>query len=132
LIVQAEGVPEVRVPLTVVVTTPGDIVFENNPVFGRNGDNAVIIFNADPGSRWSLRVFDMQAITSYADDGTVFAGTPAPGGGDPVNGDEAVRYTWTLKNGRGENVAAGMYLVVIEATQGGERRQLRGKLMVIR
>ena len=33
---------------------------------------------------------------------------------------------------RGENVAAGMYLVVIEATQSGERRQLRGKLMVIR
>lgn len=132
LIFQADEVDAVRVPFTVIVTTPGDIVFENNPVFGRNGDNAVIIFNADPGTRWVMRIFDMQAITAFAAEGTVFEGTPPPGGGDPLNGDEAVRYTWTLQNGRGENVAAGMYLVVIEATQAGERRQLRGKLMVIR
>jgi len=132
LIVQAEGVAETRVPLTVVVTTPGDIVFENNPVFGRNGDNAVIIFNADAGTRWSMRIFDMQAITSFSATGIVFPGSSAPGGGAPVNGDEAVRTTWTLQNGRGENVAAGMYLVVIEATQAGDTRQLRGKLMVIR
>jgi len=132
LIAQGDDVDARRIPFTVIVTTPGDIVFENNPVFGRNGDNAVIIFNADPGTRWVMRIFDMQAITTFAADGTVFEGTPPPAGGDPVNGDEAVRYTWTLQNGRGENVAAGMYQVVIEATQGGERRQLRGKLMVIR
>ena len=35
-------------------------------------------------------------------------------------------------NGRGENVAGGMYYVVINAVQAGEQRQLRGKLMVIR
>jgi hypothetical protein len=133
LIVQGDDVEAVRIPLIVVVTTPGDIVFENNPVFGRNGDNAVIIFNADPGSPWLLRVFDMQAITTFSASGTVFAGGGTGTPTDPeFTGDEAVRYTWTLQNGRGENVAAGMYLVVIEATQAGQRRQLRGKLMVIR
>lgn len=130
LIVQADEVNALRVPLTVIVTTPGDIVFENNPVIGRNGDRGVIIFNADPGTRWALRIFDMQAITAFAADGTVFAGGPIGGIENP--GDQAVRYTWNLQNGRGENVAAGMYLVVIEATQSGQRRQLRGKLMVIR
>jgi len=133
LILQGEGVPERRVPLTVIVTTPGDIVFENNPVFGRAGDNAVIIFNADPGTNWSLRVFDMQAITAFAANGTVFAGGTSTDPTDPATpGDQAVRYTWNLQNGRGENVASGMYYVVIEATQAGQRRQLRGKLMVIR
>ena len=130
LILQAEGVESRRVPLTVIVTTPGDIVFENNPVFGRNGDNATIIFNADPNTRWVMRIFDMQAIVAFRAEDVVFAGTPTGPGSIP--GDQAVRYTWNLKNNRGENVAAGMYLVVIEATQAGERRQLRSKLMVIR
>ena len=130
LIVQADDVDPIRVPLTVIVTTPGDIVFENNPVIGRNGDRGVIIFNADPNTTWELRVFDMQAITTHAASGTVFAGGTV--GGTVTPGDQAVRYTWNLQNGRGESVAAGMYLVVIEATQSGERRQLRGKLMVIR
>lgn len=129
LILQGEGVPERRVPLTVIVTTPGDIVFEDNPVFGRAGDLAVIIFNADPGTTWALRVFDMEAIIAFAANGTVFAGST---GTPPTPGDQAVRFTWNLQNGRGENVAAGMYQVVIEATQAGQRRQLRGKLMVIR
>ncbi|HJU66857.1 MAG TPA: hypothetical protein VJ650_01330 [Gemmatimonadaceae bacterium] len=132
LIVQAEGVPAVRVPLTVIVTTPGDIVFETNPVIGQAGDLAVIIFNADPGSTWELAVFDMLATTTFRTSGTVFEGTP----GDPpipgFEGDQAVRYTWPLVNGRGENVAGGMYYVVINAVQGGEERQLRGKLMIIR
>ena len=133
LIVQGEDVASETVPFTVIVTTPGDIVFENNPVFGRNGDDAVIIFNADPGTRWVLRVFDMEAIIAFGADGEVFAGSPGTPPAIPATvGDEAVRYTWNLRNGRGENVAAGMYLVVIEATQGGQRRQLRGKLMVIR
>ena len=133
LIVQGDNVDAVRIPLTVIVTTPGDIVFENNPVYGRNGDAAVIIFNADPGTRWDLRVFDMQGITTFAANGTVFAGSGTGTPTDPeFTGDEAVRYTWTLQNGRGESIAAGMYLVVIEAIQSGQPRQLRGKLMVIR
>jgi len=120
LIAQADGVADIRVPFTVIVTTPGDIVFENNPVFGRQGDNAVIIFNADPGTTWKLRIFDMMALTVLADQNTVFAT------------DQAVRYTWALANGRGEQVAAGMYYVIVEAVQNGRRRQIRGKLMVIR
>jgi hypothetical protein len=133
LIVQGEGVTAARIPLTVIVTTPGDIVFDNNPVFGRNGDDAVIIFNADPGTNWEMRIFDMEALIAFKADGQVFAGSAGTPPAVPATaGDEAVRYTWNLKNNRGENVAAGMYLVVIEATQAGQRRQLRGKLMVIR
>ncbi|HEU5186188.1 MAG TPA: hypothetical protein VFU01_16560, partial [Gemmatimonadaceae bacterium] len=132
LIALSDDVDPIRVPFTVIVTTPGDIVFETNPVIGRAGDLAVIIFNADPGSKWELAVFDMMATTTFRTSGTVFAGTP----GDPpipgFEGDQAVRYTWPLINGRGENVAGGMYYVVINAVQDGEQRQLRGKLMVIR
>jgi hypothetical protein len=132
-IVQGEGVNDARIPFTVIVTTPGDIVFDNNPVFGRNGDDAVIIFNADPGTTWKLSIFDMEALIAFKTEGTVFAGSAGTPPAIPATvGDEAVRYTWPLRNGRGENVAAGMYLVVIEATQAGQRRQLRGKLMVIR
>jgi hypothetical protein len=131
LIAQGDDVDPIRIPFSVIVTTPGDIVFETNPVIGRAGDLAVIIFNADPGSNWELAVFDMMATTTFRTSGTVFAGTP--GNGTPgFEGDQAVRYTWPLVNGRGENVAGGMYYVVINAVQDGEERQLRGKLMVIR
>lgn len=143
LIAQAEGVPTIRVPITVIVTTPGDIVFATNPVVGRAGDLAVVIFNADPGTTWRLRIFDMMAITTFRTEGTVFAGgSPAgtlgvacgdPAVGDqPNQGDEAVRTTWNLKNGVGEDVAGGMYYVIVDAQQCGSRRQIRGKLMVIR
>jgi len=120
LIAQGDNVPAVRVPFTVIVTTPGDIVFENNPVFGRQGDNAVIIFNADEGTTWKLRIFDMMALTVFGDQNTVFIT------------DKAVRYTWPLVNGVGEQVASGMYYVIVEAVQDHRRRQIRGKLMVIR
>jgi hypothetical protein len=131
LIAQGDDVDPIRIPFSVIVTTPGDIVFETNPVVGRAGDLAVIIFNADPGTNWELAVFDMMATTTFRTSGTVFAGTP--GNGTPgFEGDQAVRYTWPLVNGRGENVAGGMYYVVINAVQDGEERQLRGKLMVIR
>lgn len=120
LIVQGDGVAPVTVPITVIVETPGDIVFETNPVVTRAGDRAVIIFNADAGTGWDLRIFDMMAMTTFAANGTVF------------EADQAVRFTWPLVNGRGENVAGGMYQVIINVTQNGERRQLRGKLMVIR
>ena len=132
LIGLSDDVDPIRIPFTVIVTTPGDIVFETNPVIGRAGDLAVIIFNADPGSAWELAIFDMMATTTFRTNGTVFAGTP---GNPPIpgfEGDQAVRYTWPLINGRGENVAGGMYYVVINAVQDGEQRQLRGKLMVIR
>jgi hypothetical protein len=119
-------VTERTIPLTVIVTTPGDIVFENNPVVGREGDNAVVIFNADAGSTWQLMIFDMVGLSTFYATGTVFAG------GSTFTGDEAVRYTWPLVNGRGENVAGGMYYVVVTAIQEGQERQLRGKLMVIR
>lgn len=120
LIVQATDAPPQRVPITVIVETPGEIVFETNPVVVRAGDRAVIIFNADPGTQWELRIFDMMALTTFAGNGTVF------------DADQAVRFTWPLVNGRGEAVAGGMYQVIINAIQNGERRQLRGKLMVIR
>jgi hypothetical protein len=132
LVAQAEGIDEQRIPLTVVVTTPGDIVFEENPVVGREGDNAVIIFNADPGSTWELRIFDMMALTVFGQGGRVFPGSEGGNGTIGFAGDQAVRFTWPLVNGRGENVAGGMYYVVVNAIQDGRARQLRGKLMVIR
>jgi hypothetical protein len=132
LIAQGAEVEPRRIPFTVVVTTPGDIVFETNPVVGRAGDLAVIIFNADPGTRWELAVFDMMATTTFRTSGTVFEGTPGDDNVPPFEGDQAVRFTWPLVNGRGENVAGGLYYVVINAVQDGAQRQLRGKLMVIR
>jgi len=142
LIAQGDNVPSVRIPITVVVTTPGDVIFETNPVIGRTGQNAIMIFNADPGSRWELAIFDMRGLIAFKTSGTVFGGTPAPtpggapGGvacGNPSSlGDEAVRTTWALTNGVGEEVAGGMYYVIVNAVQCGSRRQLRGKLMVIR
>ena len=141
LIAQGDNVAEVRIPITLVVTTPGDVIFETNPVIGRTGENAIMIFNADPGSRWEMAIFDMRGLIAFRNSGTVFAGTGGtpsgtPGGvacGNPSSlGDEAVRTTWALTNGVGEAVAGGMYYVIVNAVQCGSRRQLRGKLMVIR
>lgn len=120
LIVQADDVSERRIPITLIVETPGDIIFENNPVRGRAGDLAVIIFNADPGTTWDMTIFDMAAIATFSATNTVTAG------------DQAVRFTWNLTNGRNEDVAGGMYYVIVNAVQDGRRRQIRGKLMVIR
>jgi hypothetical protein len=130
LIVQAENVTAVRIPLTVIVTTAGDIVFETNPITGRNADNAVIIFNADPGSEYRIRIFDMMGLAVFGAAGTVFAGQQS--GGVQFEADQAVRFSWPLVNGRGEQIAGGMYLVVVDAQQDGRRRQMRDKLMVIR
>lgn len=133
LLVQGSDVDSRRIPLTVIVTTAGDIVFETNPISGRAGDLGVIIFNADPGTTWKLRIFDMMGITTFAATGSVFAGgDDGGGGGGPFPGDQAVRFTWPLVNGRGESVAGGMYYVVVEAVQDGTTRQMRSKLMVIR
>jgi hypothetical protein len=133
IIVQGDSVQTRRIPFTVTVQTPGDLVFETNPVIGRAGDRAVIIFNADPGTRWEMRIFDMMGLATFGSEGTVFAGSAgAPGPLDDTPGDQAVRVNWPLQNGRGENVAGGMYYVVVNAVQDGSDRQLRGKLMVIR
>jgi hypothetical protein len=134
LTVQTDQARAITIPITVRVTTPGDLVFETNPVSARGQDNAIIIFNADPGTKWDMAIFDMMGLTTYKTlDREVFAGTPgttAGGGGFP--GDQAVREPWNLKNNRGEQVAGGMYYVIVNAVQDGKRRQLRGKLMVIR
>ena len=130
LIAQAENVGAIRIPITVIVTTAGDIVFEANPITGRNADNAVIIFNGDPGSEYRIRVFDMMGLAVFGATGTVFAGQVT--GGIQFESDQAVRFSWPLTNGRGEQVAGGMYLVVVDAQQDGRRRQMRDKLMVIR
>ena len=134
LLVQADNVEAIQIPVNLIVTTPGDIVFETNPVVGRAGDNAVIIFNGDPGSAYNVRIFDMMGLAVFASAPglTVFPGQSDDGGGVIATPDQAVRFTWPLVNGRGEAVAGGMYYVVIDVQQEGARRQLRGKLMVIR
>jgi hypothetical protein len=134
LLVQADNVESIQIPVNLIVGTPGDIVFETNPIVGRAGDNAVIIFNGDPGSEYSVRIFDMMGLSVYrsAPGLVVFPGQTDNGGGVIATPDQAVRFTWPLVNGRGEPVAGGMYYVVIDVQQDDQRRQLRGKLMVIR
>ncbi|MEP6690658.1 MAG: hypothetical protein ABJD07_05840 [Gemmatimonadaceae bacterium] len=132
LIVQAENTPTQRVPLTVIVTGAGDIVYETNPVRGRNGDLAVIIFNGDPSTTWEMAIFDMLGVTTFRAKGTVFPGSSGTTTVPAVPGDQAVRFVWNLKNGTNADIAGGMYYVVVNATQDGKRRQLRSKLMVIR
>jgi hypothetical protein len=134
LLVQADNVESIQIPVNLIVGTPGDIVFETNPIVGRAGDNAVIIFNGDPGSEYSVRIFDMTGLSVYrsAPGLVVFPGQTDDGGGVIATPDQAVRFTWPLVNGRGERVAGGMYYVVVDVLQDDQRRQLRGKLMVIR
>lgn len=134
LLVQGDNVAAIQIPVNVNVTTPGDVVFETNPVVGRAGDKAVIIFNGDPGSAYSIRIFDMMGLTVYrsAPGLVVFPGQTDTGGNVIATPDQAVRFTWPLVNGRGEPVAGGMYYVVVDVQQNNQRRQLRGKLMVIR
>jgi hypothetical protein len=130
LVFQAQGVAAQRIPLTVIVTTPGDIVFETNPVRALAGDQAVIIFNADPGTQYEIAIFDMVGLTVFRVRGTVFGGSTS--GGVVFAPDQAVRVTWNLANGLGEQVAGGMYYVVANVLQSGTRRLLHNKLMVIR
>jgi len=134
LTAQSDELGPITIPITVRVTTPGDLVFETNPVSARGDENAIIIFNADPGTTWDMAIFDMMGITTYKTlNRQVFGGsTGGAGGVGSFPGDQAVREAWNLKNGRGEAVAGGMYYVIVNAVQNGKRRQLRGKLMVIR
>ena len=113
------------------------ILFANNPVRSSVGDVAQIAFNGDPGTPWQLMIFDMMGLTVFRATGSVFAGvspTNTPGTIDQpqAGADFAVNSTWSLVNGRGEQVASGMYLVVVESFVNGQRVIARDRLMVIR
>jgi hypothetical protein len=138
LLVQANGAPAAQIPLIVFVTSNRGILFENNPVRGANGDIGRISFNGDPGTTFKVAIFDMAGLMVYTTQGTVFAGLnangtpPAPGGPTAPGADFAVSVPWPLVNGRGENVASGMYFVVVESIVNGQRQLARDRLMVIR
>ena len=132
LIVQAAGVAPQQIPLIVIVTSTRGIVFGNNPVREINGDIANIAFNGDPGTQWRLAIYDMAGLVTYKTTGTVYAGIPVAGSTTGVDADFAVNFIWPLRNGRGEGVASGMYLVVVESIVDGKRQLAQDKLMVIR
>jgi len=132
LLVQAENAEPREIPLIVVVTSRRGILFANNPVRSARGDIANIAFNGDVevGAREDLAA--QRVVTIPLLDETVFpgtGGTPAEPGADA---DFAVNYQWPLTNGRGEDVASGMYLVVVQSTVSGERQLSKDRLMVIR
>ena len=79
-----------------------------------------------------LAIYDMAGLVTYKTSGTVFAGAVPPGGTTAVGADFAVNVIWPLQNGRGEGVASGMYLVVVESIVEGKRQLAQDKLMVIR
>jgi len=134
IVVQAEGTAPQQIPLIVIVTSTRGILFGNNPVRESAGDIANIAFNGDPGTEWKLTIYDMASLVTYKTSGRVFAGAPIPGGGAGtlVGADFAVNVIWPLTNGRGEAVASGMYLVVVESIVNGRRQLAQDKLMVIR
>ena len=130
--VQSAGTAPQDIPLIVIVTSTRGILFGNNPVREINGDIANIAFNGDPGTAWKLAIYDMAGLVTYKTSGTVFAGSKPTGGTTPVGADFAVNAIWSLRNGRGEPVASGMYLVVVESIVEGKRQLAQDKLMVIR
>lgn len=135
---QTGGRTSEEIPLVVIVQSNRGILFANNPVRSSTGDVAQIAFNADPGTQYTLAIFDMMGLVVYRADGGVFAGVAPSGGGvtpgdtTRVGADFAVNATWPLVNGRGEAVASGMYLVVVESFVNGRRVVSRDRLMVIR
>lgn len=132
ILVQGQDAAPIRIPLVVIVTSSRGILFENNPVRAINGDIARIAFNGDPGTTYKLAIFDENGLLVYNIEGQVFAGvggtaqTPGPGA------DFAVSVSWPLVNGVGEQVASGMYLVVVESVVNGQRQLAKDKLIVIR
>lgn len=138
LSVQAgEGAQTQTIPLIVIVTSQRGILFANNPVRGALGDIAQIAFNGDPGTGWQLAIFDMMGLTVYRANGVVFAGVGPTGlngtiANPELGADFAVNVLWNITNGRGEAVASGMYLVVVESFVNGQRQLARDRLMVIR
>jgi hypothetical protein len=132
IIVQGNGTAPQQIPLILIVTSSRGILFGNNPVREINGDIANIAFNGDPGTAWRLSIYDMAGLVTYKTSGTVFAGAALPGGTTLVGADFAVNVIWPLRNNRGEGVASGMYLVVVESIVSGQRQLAQDKLMVIR
>jgi len=137
LSVQGGDAETQTIPLIVIVTSARGILFANNPVRGALGDIGQIAFNGDPGTIWSLAIFDMMGLVVYKAGGTVFAGVGSGGTPGTVNNPElgadfAVNVLWNLTNGRGEPVASGMYLVVVQSFVNGQRQLARDRLMVIR
>jgi hypothetical protein len=136
IIVQGGGVATQQVPLIVIVTSSRGILFANNPVRASLGDVGQIAFNGDPGTPYQIGIYDMTGLLVWTDRGTVFAGSTGGTPGTPENpgvgADFAVNYLWPLRNGRGEEVASGMYLVVVESTVAGQRQLAKDRLMVIR
>jgi hypothetical protein len=132
ILAQGQDALAERIPLIVIVQSFRGILFTNNPVRSSFGDIGRIAFNGDPGTTYKIGIFDMSGLLVWADQGTVFAGsggTPtAPGAG----ADFAVAYIWPLSNGRGEQVASGVYLVVVESIVSGQRQLAKDRLMVIR
>lgn len=137
LSVQGGDAQTQTIPLIVIVTSARGILFANNPVRGALGDIGQIAFNGDPGTIWSLAIFDMMGLVVYRAEGRVFAGvgstgTPGTVGQPELGADFAVNVLWNLTNGRGEAVASGMYLVVVQSFVNGQRQLARDRLMVIR
>ena len=121
-----------EIPLVVIVSSARGILFANNPVRATLGDIAQIAFNGDPGTDYQVGIFDMMGLRVFRADGQVF---PGIGGSETTVGtgaDFAVNLSWPLINGRGEPVASGMYLVVVESFVNGKRQVARDRLMVIR
>jgi hypothetical protein len=133
---QSANAPPIEVPVVLIVTSSRGILFENNPVRNASGV-ARIAFNGDPGTGYTVAIFDMNGLLVFTTTGTVFAGQTATGtpgtAQNPATGaDFAVAVPWPLENERGEGVASGTYLVVVESTVNGQRQLARDKLIVIR
>jgi len=133
---QSAEAPPIEVPVVLIVTSSRGILFENNPVRNSAGV-ARIAFNGDPGTDYHVAIFDMNGLMVFTTDGTVFAGVTAAGApgtaANPATGaDFAVAVPWPLVNERGEGVASGTYLVVVESIVNGQRQLARDKLIVIR
>ena len=136
LTMQSAEAPPIVVPVVLIVTSTRGILFENNPVRNSNGV-ARIAFNGDPGTDYEVVVYDMNALVVFIAKGTVFPGLTstdslATAANPGVGADFAVAVTWPLINDRGEAVASGTYLVVVQSIVNGQRQLARDKLIVIR
>jgi hypothetical protein len=132
IFVQGADVLRQEIPLIVIVTSARGILFANNPVRGTINGVADIAFNGDPGTQFQVGIFDMSGLMVYTQGGSVFAGVGGTGTVPTAGADFAAVVTWPLINGRGESVASGMYLVVVESIVNGQRQLARDRLMVIR
>ena len=121
-----------EIPLIVIVSSTRGILFANNPVRATLGDIAQIAFNGDPGTQYQVGIFEMTGLMVYQTSGQVFSGIGGTSTTPGVGADFAVNLSWPLINGRGEQIASGMYLVVVESFVNGKRQVARDRLMVIR